>query len=67
MHRTKRILKAERVKDQVTYKSRSIRTTLDFLMETLKARRPIQMFYKIKETRDTSTDNYTQQNNQHNR
>lgn len=37
MHRTK-ILKAAENKDQVTYKGRSIRITLNFWMDTLKAR-----------------------------
>lgn len=37
MHRTK-ILKAVKNKDQVTYKGRSIRITLNFWMDTLKAR-----------------------------
>ena len=35
-----RILKAEKERDQVTYKGRTIRITPDFSRETLKARRP---------------------------
>jgi hypothetical protein len=39
MHKTKKILKAEREKCQVTYKGRLIRITTDFSPETMKARR----------------------------
>jgi hypothetical protein len=41
MHRAKKkkILKAPRQKDQVTYKGRPIRSTPDFSTETVKARR----------------------------
>ena len=34
-----RLLKAAREKDQVTYKGRPVRITLDFSVETIKARR----------------------------
>ena len=41
-----RILKAVRGKGQVIYKGRPIRITPDFSSETMKARRPGQMFHR---------------------
>jgi hypothetical protein len=41
-----RILKAVREKGQVTYKSRPIRSILDFSLETLKPEDPGQMSYR---------------------
>lgn len=56
MHRTKNI-KAEKERDQEIYKVRPIIKKTDLPMNILRSRRT-QIFYKLKETTDVSTDYY---------
>lgn len=57
-----RILKATRVKTEVTFKGKSIRITTDFSVETFKDRRPGAVSSKPSETKMTNLGCYTQQN-----
>ena len=50
--KTERILKAAREKQLVTYRGVPIRLSVDFLKETLKARRDGQEIFKVMKSRD---------------
>ena len=49
--KTKRIIKAAREKEEVTYKGAPIRLAADFSMETLQARREWQEIFQVMKTR----------------
>ena len=60
VQRKKKILKAARRKDQITYKGRIIRITACFLVETMETRRACMQVLQVMK----DPDYYTQQNYQ---
>ena len=60
----KRILKAAREKQEVTYKGAPRRLAADFSMETLQARREQQEIFQVMKTRGLQRDYFIQQDSQ---
>ena len=60
----KRILKAAREKQEVTYKGAPRRLAADFSMETLQARREQEEIFQVMKTRGLQRDYFIQQDSQ---